>query len=212
MARPFAHAAFALAIAAAPFVVPGSALAANTSTPAEMKAGTYALDKTHASVTAKLLHMGLSNYTFRFTTLDANFTYDPKAPADSKLTVTVAPGSVDTATGADAFGKKFNAELAGEGWLEADKFPTATFTSTAVDIGDGHKGTVTGDLTLHGVTKPVVLDVTFNGSGAGMIPGSYRAGFSASTVIKRSDFGIKKYVPLVGDDVTLNIEVEFARK
>jgi len=208
MARPFAYAAFALAIA----VAPAAALAANSTNPADMPAGTYALDKTHASVTAKLLHMGLSNYTFRFTTLDANFTYDPKAPTASKLTVTVAPGSIDTATGADAFGKKFNAELAGDGWLEADKFPTATFTSTAVDLGDGHKGTVTGDFTLHGVTKPVVLDVTFNGSGAGMIPGTYRAGFSASTVIKRSDYGIKKYVPLVGDDVTLNIEVEFAKK
>ena len=208
MARPFAYAAFALAIA----VAPAAALAANSTNPADMPAGTYALDKTHASVTAKLLHMGLSNYTFRFTTLDANFTYDPKAPTAAKLVVTVAPGSIDTATGADAFGKKFNAELAGDGWLEADKFPTATFTSTAVDLGDGHKGTVTGDFTLHGVTKPVVLDVTFNGSGAGMIPGTYRAGFSASTVIKRSDYGIKKYVPLVGDDVTLNIEVEFAKK
>jgi len=73
-------------------------------------------------------------------------------------------------------------------------------------------GKVAGALTFHGVTKPVVLDVAFNGVGAGLAPGSTRTGFSATTTIKRTDFGVSKYAPLVGDDVTLAIEVEFTPK
>jgi len=170
------------------------------------------LDKTHASVVAKIKHMGFSNYQFRFTKVDASFDYDPKAPEAAQIKVTIDPGSVDTATGADEFGLKFNKELAGDGWLEANKFPTATFVSTKVEPGAGQSGKVYGDLTLHGVTKPVVLDVTFNGVGSGFIPLSVKTGFSAVTTIKRSEFGISKYVPLVGDDVQLNIEVEFDKK
>jgi polyisoprenoid-binding protein YceI len=180
--------------------------------PADLPAGNYGLDKTHASLTAKLTHMGFSHYTLRFTKLDASFIYDPKSPEAAKISVTVDPASIDTATGADAFGLKFNKELAGDGWLEAGKYPTITFVSTSVDVGDGHTGKVTGDLTFHGVTKPVVLDVTFNGVGGGFAPFSVKTGFSASTLIKRSDYGVSKYVPLVGDDVTLNIDVEFDKK
>lgn len=215
MRRPFASRKFAYAALAAALFTAPAALAgpgASSIDPAKMPAGRYVLDKTHASLSAKLLHMGFSNYTLRFNKLDAEYRYDPAQPAAAKLTVTVDPASIDTATGADAFGLKFNKELAGDGWLEAAKYPTITFVSTAIDVGDGQHGKVTGDLTLHGVTKPVVLDVTFNGVGAGMIPLTTRAGFSAMTTIKRSDFGVSKYVPLVSDDVTLNIEVEFDKK
>jgi polyisoprenoid-binding protein YceI len=210
MFRPIASAALAVAL----FMAPAALAAPGVSSvkPADLPAGHYVLDKTHASVVAKIKHMGFSNYQFRFTKLDGDFTYDPKAPEASKINVTIDPASVDTATGADAFGLKFNKELAGDGWLEANKYPTVTFVSTAVNVGDGQHGTVTGDLTLHGVTKPVTLDVTFNGVGSGMIPLQTRTGFSALTTIKRSDFGVSKYVPLVGDEVTLSIEVEFEKK
>lgn len=210
MYRPFAYAALAVALFTAPAAL--AAPGVSSVKPTDLPAGHYVLDKTHASVVAKLKHMGFSNYQFRFTKVDADFTYDPKAPEASKINVTIDPASVDTATGGDAFGLKFNKELAGDGWLEAAKYPTVTFVSTAVNVGDGQHGTVTGDLTLHGVTKPVVLDVTFNGVGSGMIPLQTRTGFSATTTIKRSEFGVSKYVPLVGDDVTLNIEVEFEKK
>ena len=210
MYRPYAYAALAVALFTAPAAL--AAPGVSSVKPADLPAGHYVLDKTHASVVAKLKHMGFSNYQFRFTKVEAEFHYDPKTPEAAKINVTIDPASVDTATGADAFGLKFNKELAGDGWLEAAKYPTVTFVSTAVNVGDGQHGTVTGDLTLHGVTKPVTLDVTFNGVGSGMIPLQTRTGFSASTTIKRSDFGVSKYVPLVGDDVTLNIEVEFEKK
>ncbi len=210
MARPFAYAALAAALLSAPAAL--AAPGVTSTKPADLPAGNYVLDKTHAALTAKLKHMGFSNYTLRFTKLDASFSYDPKAPEASKISVTVDPASIDTSTGADAFGLKFNKELAGDGWIEANKFPTITFVSTKVDVGDGQTGKVTGDLTFHGVTKPVVLDVTFNGVGGSFAPGSVKTGFSASTTIKRSDYGVGKYVPMVGDDVTLNIEVEFDKK
>lgn len=210
MIRPYAYAALAVALFTAPAAL--AAPGVSSTKPADLPAGHYVLDKTHAVLTAKLKHMGFSNYTLRFTKLDADFHYDPKAPEASKINVTIDPASLDTATGADAFGLKFNKELIGDGWLEANKYPTITFVSTAINVGDGQHGSVTGDLTFHGVTKPVTLDVIFNGVGSGMIPLQTRTGFSASTTIKRSEFGVGKYAPLIGDDVTLNIEVEFEKK
>lgn len=208
MFRPYAYAALAATLLAAPAAL--AAPGVSSTKPADLPAGRYVLDKTHASVVGKIKHMGFSNYQFRFTKVDAEFTYDPKAPQDAKIKVTVDPASIDT--GSDEFGLKFNKELAGDGWLEANKFPTATFVSTKVEPGAGQTGKVYGDFTLHGVTKPIVLDVTFNGVGSGFVPGSVKTGFSATTTIKRSDFGVSKYVPLVGDDVALSIEVEFDKK
>lgn len=210
MFRPYAYAALAATLLAAPAAL--AAPGVTSTKPADLPAGHYVLDRTHASVVGKIKHMGFSNYQFRFTKVDASFDYDPKAPQDAKIKVTVDPGSIDTATGADEFGLKFNKELAGDGWLEAGKFPTATFVSTKVEPGAGQTGKVYGDFTLHGVTKPIVLDVTFNGVGGSFAPGSVKTGFSATTTIKRSDFGVSKYVPLVSDDVALSIEVEFDKK
>lgn len=205
-----AYGAVAIALLTAPAAL--AAPGVSSTKPADLPAGRYVLDKTHASVVGKIKHMGFSNYQFRFTKVDAEFTYDPKSPQDAKIKVTIDPASIDTSTGADEFGLKFNKELAGDGWLEANKYPTATFVSTKVEPGAGQSGKVYGDLTLHGVTKPVVLDVTFNGVGSGFVPGSVKTGFSAVTSIKRSEFGVSKYVPLVGDEVALSIEVEFDKK
>ncbi|MET3663807.1 YceI family protein [Caulobacter sp. 1776] len=210
MFRPFAYVALAAALLTAPAAL--AAPGVSSVKPADLPAGHYVLDNKHAVLTAKLKHMGYSYYTLRFTRLDADFHYDPKSPEASKINVTIDPASLDTATGADAFGLKFDKELTGDGWLEVAKYPTITFVSTSIDVGDGQHGSVTGDLTFHGVTKPVVLDVTFNGVGSGMIPLTTRTGFSAMTSIKRSEFGVGKYAPLIGDEVTLNIEVEFEKK
>lgn len=190
----------ALALAAAPL---SYAAAAPNTDPAAMPAGTYVLDKTHASVTGKVQHFGFSAYTFRFNTIDASFTYDPKSPETSKLEVTIDANSLST--GFDKADKAFPAEFLG-----ADKSPKVTFVSKSIKR-TGAKGTVTGDLTLGGVTKPVTLNVTYNGFGATMGPAN-RAGFSATTVVKRSDFGLNKYVPSVGDNVALDIEVEFTKQ
>jgi len=191
-------------ILAASLMTGMAAYAAPDVSPANMPAGSYVLEKTHASINARVQHQGYSFYQFRFDKFDASFDYDPKNPTNSKITVTVDTKSMNT--GYAKADKEFPVEF-----LAADKHPTATFKSNKITIGQGNKGTMVGDLTLGGVTKPVTLDVTFNGAAKDMF-GFMRSGFSASTTIKRSEFGLTKYVPVIGDDVALAIEVEFVKK
>jgi polyisoprenoid-binding protein YceI len=186
--------------------VAGSALAnPSTQDPAKVPAGTYVLDKRHASLTVKIVHMGFSHYTLRFNGLDGGFTYDPANWQATKVGFTVDPKSVDTNDPA------FNKQI--EGYFDADKYPTISFTSTGIQGQDG-KGTMTGDLTFHGVTKPVTLDVTFAGAGHGVIPLGTRLGFSGQTQIKRSDFGLNSAIlnQFTSDDVDVIFEVEFEKK
>jgi polyisoprenoid-binding protein YceI len=185
----------------------GAALAApSTTDPAKVPAGTYVLDKKHASLTVKVVHMGFSHYTLRLDGLDGTFTYDPANWQTTKATITVDPKSVDTHDPA------FDKQIAG--YFEADKFPTITFVTTSLQGGADGKGTMTGDLTFHGVTKPVTLDVTFDGAGHGITPLGTRLGFSGSTQIKRSDFGLSNFVlnQYTSDEVDVVFEVEFEKK
>jgi polyisoprenoid-binding protein YceI len=176
---------------------------------AQVPAATYKLDPTHASVTWKVMHMGLANYTARFTKIDATIEYDPANKAQSKVSVTIDPTSLKTDY---PFPEKtdFDTKLSmGEDWLNAGEHKTITFTSTAVEMTGEKTGKVTGDLTFLGVTKPVVLDVVLNGEIEHPMTKKPALGFSASGTLKRSDFGMTKFVPMVADDVHLVIETEF---
>ena len=195
---PFSLAAWLLA------GLPASLAATPSINPADAPAGHYELDPRHASVTARVLHMGMSNFTMRFDHFSASYDYDPGHPRASRISVTLDAQSLDT--GDPSVSKQFAGEF-----LDADKNPTITFVSTAIAQTDANHGTVSGDLTFRGVTKPVVLNVTYNGSGPGIM-GGHRMGFSATADIKRSDFGSDAWKNAVGDDVQLVIEAEFARK
>ena len=196
-----------VATALAMWAALGGAALANPSTqdPLKVPAGDYVLDKRHASLTVKVVHMGFSHYTMRFNSLDGGFAYDPANWQATKVTFTVDPKSVDTND------PSFNKQIAG--YFESDKYPTITFASTGVQGQEG-KGTITGDLTFHGVTKPVTLDVTFAGAGHGVAPIGTRLGFSGSTRIKRSDFGVSNFVlnQFTDDDVDVIFEIEFEKK
>lgn len=172
----------------------------------DIPAGSYVSDQAHTSVTAKISHLGFSSYTLRFDKVDAQFKFDPAAPEMSHVTVSIDPASIDTGS------KSLDRQLAGKDWFDAEGFPKATFVSDKIDLGDGRNGTVSGLLTLHGVTKPVVLTTTFNGVGVGMVPLVTRVGFSANATIKRSDFGLDRFEGAVGDEVQLWIEVELTKK
>lgn len=179
----------------------------------KMPAGVYALDKYHASVTWKVSHLGLSNYTARFKTLDAEVTFDPADITKSKVTATIDPASVETDF-VPTPEKDFNEKLAkGEDWLNAGKYPKITFASTKIEVTGENTGKIHGDLTFLGVTKPVVLDAVFNGGYAEHPFTKQPAmGFSAKGSLKRSDFGFSTYLPAIGDEVAFDIEVEFGKK
>ncbi|MGK2284764.1 YceI family protein [Pedomonas sp. V897] len=201
------------ALVAAPLLAGGMAgsvaAVAQTAAPAlEVPAGTYKIDPTHASVIWQVNHLGLSNYTARFTKFDATLTFDPANPEKSSLTVTIDPKSVRTDY---PFPEKedFDAKIAGPDFFDAARFPEIRFVSTRVERTGADAGRVHGDLTFHGVTKPVVMDVKLVGAKKHPMRGIGAMGFSATTTFKRSDFGVNNLVPFVGDEVTVQVEAEF---
>ena len=179
----------------------------------QVPAGDYRLDKAHASLTFTVNHLGFSHYTARFTDFDAKLKFDPANPAAATLEASIDPRSLDL----PAPPAGFKAELTGPSWLDAAKYPAITFRSTKVEVTGANTAKITGDFSLHGVTKPVVLEATFTGGYAGqpMDPHA-RIGFSAHGTFKRSEFGIGYGVPAPGttmgvsDAVEVTIETEFS--
>jgi polyisoprenoid-binding protein YceI len=195
----------AAVIALAAAGVAGAEPKAPSKNPADAPAGVYVMDKKHSNLSASLLHMGLSHYTMRFDAVEATYTFDPAAPEASQVQATIDANSLDVGD------PKISAQFAKE-FLAADANPTITFVSTSIHR-DGDHGEMMGNLTLRGVTKPVVLHVTFNGTSPGMMPGmSHRMGFSAWAEIKRSDFGSTAWLNAIGDDIHITFDAEFSRK
>lgn len=212
MIRTSIKTAIAAAAIVAGFALETPAIA-QTTAPGTLPAGIYVSDETHTSVTFKVNHMGLSKYTARFAKAEAELNFDPADPTKSSVKATVDPASVRTDYPHVAE-KDFDKKLATDAeWFNAGKFPTITFASTRIEKTGETTGKMHGDLTFLGVTKPVTFDVTFNGAYAehpmAKIPAM---GFSAATQIKRSDFGFSTYVPMIGDEVDLMIEIEFKKK
>ncbi|HEY9235418.1 MULTISPECIES: YceI family protein [Phenylobacterium] len=199
--------------AAAPPVEKAAASGVRNTAPA----GAYAIDLAHTSVTFRVSHLGLSRYTARFTGVDAKLNFDPANPSAMSVEATIDPKSIETDYPLDE--PDFDKQLTGPDWLDAARFPQITFRSTAVETTGPNTAKVTGDFTLRGVTKPVTLDVTFNGGYAAtdMDPAGSRIGFSAQGAIKRSDFGLTAGIPApgtnfgVGDEVEIFIETEFTQ-
>ncbi len=182
---------------------------------AEIKvpAGAYTLDKTHASLVFRVNHLGFSNYTASFQQFDVQLQFDPANLAASSVTASIDPTSLRL----DNPPAGFTDALLGVDWLDAKQYPQMTYRSNKVEVTSPNNVRITGDLTLHGVTRPVVLDAVFNGGYAGhpMDPHA-RIGFSAQGTFKRSEFGIAYGIPEPGssmgvsDEVDVVIETEFS--
>jgi len=183
----------------------------------EAPAGAYKLDPAHTSVIFRVNHIGMSHYTRRFTAMKGELDFDPAHPEASRVTAAIDPGSIET----DYPDPKldFNAQLRGPEFLNVARFPTITFRSTRVALTGANTARITGDLSLHGVTRPVVLNARFNGGYApnAMDPMGARIGFSAQGVLKRAEFGMGYGVPPAGstmgvsDEVEVLIETEFTK-
>ena len=167
-----------------------------------LAADTYAIDPTHTQVEFTYSHFGFSNITGRFDTVQGEFLFDPADPTKSSVNITIPVESISTGV------EKLDEHLLSADFFDAAKYPTATFTSTGVTVAGEGKLAVAGDLTIHGVTRPVVLDVTINKIGEHPMAKVPAAGFDATTTIKRSDFGVGAYAPNVSDEVKIRITTE----
>jgi polyisoprenoid-binding protein YceI len=168
---------------------------------AHAAARTYKLDTNHTMVLASWDHFGYSHPVAYFGQADGTLVYDAAKPEASSVQVTLP------LAGLDALGPDLTEHLRSPDFFDAEKYPAITFRSTKVEAAGEGKLKVTGDLTIRDVTKPVVLDVTLNKAGEGR-NGAPKVGFEATTTFKRSDFGIAKFLPNVGDTVAIRISTE----
>ena len=162
----------------------------------------YELDPRHTQVRFGWDHFGFSHMSGRFDQVQARFLFDPAEPANSSIEVEIPIAGIDTGVPA------LDEHLRSADFFDAARYPTATFRSTRVEAIGPKALKVTGQLTLHGVTRPLVLDVTINQVGPYPMGGRAAAGFDASATLRRSDWGIGAYVPKVGDAITLAISTE----
>lgn len=200
MRYPFQIAAYGLAAA---LMLSPAAQAQTTQVPAKAKAGAYTLDPGHSKVTWSVTHLGFSTYVGQFSGVSGTMKIDPTNLSATDLQVTIDTNMVGTLDAA------LDKHLKSPDFLDTAKFPTATFKATKVARTGDRTADITGDLTLHGVTKPVVVHATFNQAGVNFVDKQYSLGFDGKAVIKRSEFGVAGYVPAVSDEVTLQIAAEF---
>ncbi|AMP89702.2 TPA: YceI family protein [Legionella pneumophila] len=162
---------------------------------------TLTLDNQHTYVLWKVKHLGFSTQAGKWYA-NGQLVLDKDNPQQSKVNVTIKID--DIVTGIPELDKHLKGKL----FFDTKQFPSATFVSDKVEVTGKNKAKVYGMLTLHGVTKPIILDVVFNKAGINLLNDRETAGFSATTSLKRSDYGIKALIPEVGDDVEIEIEAE----
>jgi polyisoprenoid-binding protein YceI len=169
---------------------------------AQAEPATYQLDPNHTMVLFSWSHFGFSHPTAELGLGQGTLVFDPAHPEQAKVDVTLPLSSLDTHVPA------LNEHLAKPDFLDSSKFPQVTYKSTKVQaLGKDHFRII-GDLTVHGVTHPVVLDATLNKVGKHPMSGKQSIGFDATGTLKRSDFGVSMYVPNVSDEITLRITTE----
>ncbi|HBD7052301.1 TPA: YceI family protein [Legionella pneumophila] len=162
---------------------------------------TLTLDNQHTYVLWKVKHLGFSTQAGKWYA-SGQLVLDKDNPQQSKVNVTIKVD--DIVTGIPELDKHLKGKL----FFDTKQFPTATFASNRVEVTGKNKAKVYGMLTLHGVTKPIILNVILNKAGINLLNDRETAGFSAITSLKRSDYGIKALIPEVGDDVEIEIEAE----
>jgi polyisoprenoid-binding protein YceI len=172
----------------------------------DLPAGDYTLDKAHASLTFRVSHLGFSYYTTHFERFNAQLQINPADPAHSSVTATIDPRSIETPY------SNLNEVLQKAEWFDSAQFPEIVFRSTNIELTGSASARIAGELSLRGMTKPVVMEATFNGGWAHnpLDPAGARIGFSAHGALKRSEFGISFGIPPAGSNLGVSDKVEFA--
>lgn len=166
----------------------------------------YAFDPLHTEVRFCWNHLGVSRQCANLLKYDGALRYDEANPENSTLQVTFKTDSIETRAAI------FNEHIKGEKFFDVAKYPDATFKSTKFEKTGERSGKVTGDLTIHGNTKPVTLDVTLNFAGPHPMSKKPTLGIGAATTIKRTEFGVGAYAPAVSDEVSIEIQTELNKK
>jgi polyisoprenoid-binding protein YceI len=188
------------------------AIAIALTVPVLAHADTWHIDPAHTNVEFTVRHMMISNVKGQFQKTTGTITVDGNDPTSAKIDATIDASSIDTRV------ERRDADLKSPNFLDVAKYSTITFKSTKIEAAGPGNWKVTGDLTLHGVTKPVVLDVESSGKPIHDPMGNTRAGASATTKIKRTDFGLTYNKVLesggvmVGDEIAISIDVEAIKK
>jgi polyisoprenoid-binding protein YceI len=180
-------------------LVLGAVTAAGTAAAAE----TYHLEKTHVDLLFSINHAGFTEKHGSFRDLDATLQFDAGHPENSQITVTVNTDSLDTAFPAR------DKDVKGERFLDVARYPQMRFVSTKVTRESDQTLRIDGQLTLHGVTQPLTLHAKLNKAAPNPFDKRPTLGFSATGSLKRSDYGITTYIPVIGDVVTMTIDAEF---
>ncbi|MFK8080485.1 MAG: YceI family protein [Granulosicoccus sp.] len=169
----------------------------------ELRSGAYTLDPEHAYLIFRVEHLGLSTVVGRFNTVDASLDFNPDSLSDLAL-----EGVIDVAS-IDLNNDDLESRLKGPGWLAAERFPEARFTSVSAEPGVDNAFVLNGEFTLRGITRPVSLLATFKGGADNLLTGLYTLGFSATGSISRSAFGIDSFAALIADEIFIEIHAEF---
>ncbi len=167
--------------------------------------GSYELDDTHAYLSFSYSHLGLSNPQIQFGDFEASLELNGDDMSLSQVRITIDVASVDSAI------PELDDDLKGADFFDVANYPEITFQSTAYEETSDSSGRLTGDLSVRGVTLPVTLDVTINSAAMNPLNRKEMIGFSATGSINRSDYGLTAYAPLVGDELSLAVQIEFEK-
>lgn len=173
--------------------------------PLKTTAGVYKLDPTHANIIFSVNHLGFSLHHGRFNNIEGSLDLDSISPKDSRLYVRVNANSIDTNSA------ELDQKLRSKSMFNVSEHPFVTFESTSITLSNKKTAIISGELTLAGVIRPLDIEATFVGSGTNPLNGKKTIGFSGKGSLFRSEYGLKEWLPFVGDEVSLIIEAEFIR-
>lgn len=165
----------------------------------------YTLERVHTQILFFCDHLGFSKSQGEFLKFSGAFVFDPDHPTESTAQITIDASSIDMDN------QEWNDHMLNEDFFDVKKYPTIEFKSTRVETTSSYQAKVHGDLTVLGHTEPVILDVSHNKSGVHPFSGKYTAGFSATTNIQRSLFGMTYGLPVLGDNIEIRLEIEGQR-
>lgn len=172
---------------------------------AQLRPGAYTLDPEHAYVIFRIGHLDLSTIVGRFNVVAGSLDFDPANMSDLSLQGIIEASSIDMNNA------ELEATLQERAWFNSASYPQINFVSTSVQRTEESGVSITGNLTLRGVSKEIVLQARFNGGADNFLTGKYTLGFSANTVINRSDYGMDSFAALVGDEIDIELHGEFQR-